>query len=229
MTTPLSLRNLLSAAEAMETDPINPASSDSSPSMEIKSTEPIESGEAAAAPVPTDPVVANATTPLQSENKAPDPVTTQEPVVASHSTPAAAEPTEAEPAASEAIAERIQVAATTSSSTDDNSSEGGEWDLLSSKVRQWWDDNNLVDLWQRSRRPLFLVVGLIALTLLIRIYSGVLAAIGTIPLAPRLFELVGLGWMIWFSVTRLIRSEERKALLANLSSIWSAFRGSVRP
>ena len=213
----------------METDPINPASSDSSPSMEIKSTEPIESGEAAAAPVPTDPVVANATTPLQSENKAPDPVTTQEPVVASHSTPAAAEPTEAEPAASEAIAERIQVAATTSSSTDDNSSEGGEWDLLSSKVRQWWDDNNLVDLWQRSRRPLFLVVGLIALTLLIRIYSGVLAAIGTIPLAPRLFELVGLGWMIWFSVTRLIRSEERKALLANLSSIWSAFRGSVRP
>ena len=77
----------------METDPINPASSDSSPSMEIKSTEPIESGEAAAAPVPTDPVVANATTPLQSENKAPDPVTTQDPVVASHSTPAAAEPT----------------------------------------------------------------------------------------------------------------------------------------
>ena len=213
----------------METDPINPASSDSSPSMEIKSTEPIESGESAEGPVPTDPVVANATTPLQSENKAPDPVTTQEPVVASHSTPAAAEPTEAEPAASEAIAERIQVAATTSSSTDDNSSEGGEWDLLSSKVRQWWDDNNLVDLWQRSRRPLFLVVGLIALTLLIRIYSGVLAAIGTIPLAPRLFELVGLGWMIWFSVTRLIRSEERKALLANLSSIWSAFRGSVRP
>ena len=218
----------------METDPINPASSDSSPSMEIKSTEPIESGEAAAAPVPTDPVVANATTPLQSENKAPDPVTTQDPVVASHSTPAAAEPTEAEPAkaepaASEAIAERIQVAATTSSSTDDNSSEGGEWDLLSSKVRQWWDDNNLVDLWQRSRRPLFLIVGLIGLILLIRIYSGILGAIGSIPLAPRLFELVGLGWVIWFSTTKLIRSEERKALLANVGGIWAAFRGSVRP
>ena len=218
----------------METDPINPASSDSSPSMEIKSTEPIESGEAAAAPVPTDPVVANATTPLQSENKAPDPVTTQDPVVASHSTPAAAEPTEAapakaEPAASEAIAERIQVAATTSSSTDDNSSEGGEWDLLSSKVRQWWDDNNLVDLWQRSRRPLFLIVGLIGLILLIRIYSGILGAIGSIPLAPRLFELVGLGWVIWFSTTKLIRSEERKALLANVGGIWASFRGSVRP
>jgi hypothetical protein len=131
------------------------------------------------------------------------------------------------PAASEAIAERIQVAAT--ASKEDTSSDGGEWDLLSSKVRQWWNDNNLVELWQRSRRPVFLVVGLIGLTLLIRIYSGILAAIGSIPLAPRLFELVGLGWVIWFSTTRLIRSEERKALIANVGGIWAAFRGSVRP
>jgi hypothetical protein len=223
------LRNPHRAAEAMETDPINPASSDSSPSMEIKSTDPIESGVPAADLTTSDsaatdsaaadleavkPVTATAATPI-----APEPVKTQEPVVASIPTPAA----------SEAIAERIQVAATTSSSADDNSSEGGEWDLLSSKVRQWWDDNNLVDLWQRSRRPLFLIVGLIGLTLLIRIYSGILAAIGSIPLAPRLFELVGLGWVIWFSVTKLIRSEERKALLANVGGIWSAFKGSVRP
>ena len=96
-------------------------------------------------------------------------------------------------------------------------------------MRQWWEDNNLVDLWQRSRRPLFLIVGLIGLTLLIRIYSGILAAIGSIPLAPRLFELVGLGWVIWFYATRLIRSEERKALLANVSGIWAAFTGSIRP
>jgi hypothetical protein len=216
------LRNPHRAAEAMETDPINPASSDSSPSMEIKSTDPIESVEPAADSAASDSTAAElkadkpdtAATPI-----APEPEKTQEPVVASIPTPAA----------SEAIAERIQVAATTSSSADDNSSEGGEWDLLSSKVRQWWDDNNLVDLWQRSRRPLFLIVGLIGLTLLIRIYSGILAAIGSIPLAPRLFELVGLGWVIWFSVTKLIRSEERKALLANVGGIWSAFRGSVRP
>ena len=146
-----------------------------------------------------------------------EPETAKEPAVASIPTPAA----------SEAIAERIQVAAT--ASTEDTSSDGGEWDLLSSKVRQWWNDNNLVELWQRSRRPVFLVVGLIGLTLLIRIYSGILAAIGSIPLAPRLFELVGIGWVIWFSTTRLIRSEERKAVIANVGGIWSAFRGSVRP
>ena len=216
----------------METDPINPASSDSSPSMEIKSTDPIESVEPAADSAASDSAASDsaasdsAAAELEADKPdtaatpiAPEPEKTPEPVVASIPTPAA----------SEAIAERIQVAATTSSSADDNSNEGGEWDLLSSKVRQWWDDNNLVDLWQRSRRPLFLIVGLIGLTLLIRIYSGILAAIGSIPLAPRLFELVGLGWVIWFSVTKLIRSEERKALLANVGGIWSAFRGSVRP
>lgn len=210
----------------METDPINPSPSDSTPSMEINSTDPIASGSPAPEPSVEDSSAADpaATEPVSPAAPiAPDPVISQEPETAKE--PAVASiPT---PAASEAIAERIQVAAT--ASTEDTSSDGGEWDLLSSKVRQWWNDNNLVELWQRSRRPVFLVVGLIGLTLLIRIYSGILAAIGSIPLAPRLFELVGIGWVIWFSTTRLIRSEERKALIANVGGIWSAFRGSVRP
>jgi hypothetical protein len=212
----------------METDPINPASSDSSPSMEIKSTEPIESGSPAAVPETTlpetaDPAAAESTASVPAEPQAPDPVIAKEPEIAQET----AVPSKPTPPASEAIAERIQVAA--SSHNDDTPSSGGEWDLLSSKVRQWWEDNNLVELWQRSRRPLFLIVGLIGLTLLIRIYSGILAAIGSIPLAPRLFELVGLSWVIWFSSTRLIRSEERKTLLANVSGIWAAFTGSIRP
>jgi hypothetical protein len=217
----------------METDPINPASSDSSPSMEMKSTDPIESGSPAAVPETSlpetslpetaDPAAGELTASVPAAPQAPDPVIAKEPEIAQE----VAVPSKPTPPASEAIAERIQVAA--SSDNDDPSSSGGEWDLLSSKVRQWWEDNNLVDLWQRSRRPLFLIVGLIGLILLIRIYSGILAAIGSIPLAPRLFELVGLGWVIWFSVTKLIRSEERKALLANVGGIWSAFKGSVRP
>lgn len=196
--------------------------------MEIKSTEPIESGSPAAVPETTlpetaDPAAAESTASVPAEPQAPDPVIAKEPEIAQET----AVPSKPTPPASEAIAERIQVAA--SSHNDDTPSSGGEWDLLSSKVRQWWEDNNLVELWQRSRRPLYLIVGLIGLTLLIKIYSGILAAIGSIPLAPRLFELVGLGWVIWFSATRLIRSEERKALLANVSGIWAAFTGSIRP
>jgi hypothetical protein len=210
----------------METDPINPSSSDSSPSMEINSTDPIASGSPAPEPSVEESSAADpaATEPFSPAAPiTPDPVIAQKPEIVQEPATASA----STPAASEAIAERIQVAATASS--DDTTSGGGEWDLLSSKVRQWWDDNNLVELWQRSRRPLFLLVGLIGFTLLIRIYSGILAAIGSIPLAPRLFELVGLGWVIWFSTTKLIRSEERKALLANVGGIWAAFRGSVRP
>ncbi len=215
----------------METDPINPSPSDSSPSMEINSTDPIASGSPASEPAAPEPSVeeSSAADPAATEPVSPaapitpDPVIAQEPEIVQEPATASAP----RPAASEAIAERIQVAA--SASSDDTTSGGGEWDLLSSKVRQWWDDNNLVELWQRSRRPLFLLVGLIGFTLLIRIYSGILAAIGSIPLAPRLLELVGLGWVIWFSTTRLIRSEERKALLANVGGIWAAFRGSVRP
>ena len=215
----------------METDPINPSPSDSTPSMEINSTDPIASGSPASEPAAPEPSVeeSSAADPAATEPVSPAAPITPDPVIApepelAQKPAVAAIPT---PAASEAIAERIQVAATANS--DDASSAGGEWDLLSSKVRQWWDDNNLVELWQRSRRPLILLVGLIGFTLMIRIYSGILAAIGSIPLAPRLFELVGLGWVIWFSTTRLIRSEERKALLANVGGIWAAFRGSVRP
>ena len=215
----------------METDPINPSPSDSSPSMEINSTDPIASGSPASEPAAPEPSVeeSSAADPAATEPVSPaapitpDPVIAQEPEIVQEPATASAP----RPAASEAIAERIQVAA--SASSDATTSGGGEWDLLSSKVRQWWDDNNLVELWQRSRRPLFLLVGLIGFTLLIWIYSGILAAIGSIPLAPRLLELVGLGWVIWFSTTRLIRSEERKALLANVGGIWAAFRGSVRP
>ena len=215
----------------METDPINPSPSDSTPSMEINSTNPIASGSPASEPAAPEPSVeeSSAADPAATEPVSPaapitpDPVIAQKPEIVQEPATASA----STPAASEAIAERIQVAATANS--DDTTSGGGEWDLLSSKVRQWWDDNNLVELWQRSRRPFILLVGLIGLTLLIRIYSGILAAIGSIPLAPRLFELVGLGWVIWFSTTKLIRSEERKALLANVGGIWAAFRGSVRP
>ena len=204
--------------------------------MEINSTDPIGSKSPEAVPSTNDLAAAESKEAVHAEPQAPEPVTpaapiAPEPVVAPEPAVAqeAVEASIPTPAASEAIAERVQVAATASASPDDSSSGGGEWDLLSTKVRQWWDDNNLVDLWQRSRRPLFLIIGLIGLTLLIRIYSGILAAIGSIPLAPRLFELVGLGWVIWFSATKLIRSEERKALLANVNGIWSAFRGSVRP
>ena len=135
----------------------------------------------------------------------------------------AADPAPAPELTSPSIAERVSVPETPSSS--DASEEGGEWDLLSTKVRQWLAENDLADQWQRLRKPLLLIAGLIAFILVLRIYGGILDAIATVPLAPRLFELVGVIYATWFATTRLVRSEERRKISAAVSDLWSSMRG----
>ena len=135
----------------------------------------------------------------------------------------AADPAPAPELTSPSIAERVSVPETPSSS--DASEEGGEWDLLSTKVRQWLAENDLADQWQRLRKPLLLIAGLIAFILVLRIYGGILDAIATVPLAPRLFELVGVIYATWFATTRLVRSEERRKISAAVSDLWSSMLG----
>ena len=128
--------------------------------------------------------------------------------------------------ASPSIAERVSVPA--QASADSSSEEGGEWDLLSSRIKQFFEANNLEDQWQSLRQPLFLLGGLLALVLTLRIYGGILDAIATIPLAPRLFQLVGTFYAAWFAATRLIRADERKKISANVNDLWSSLRGSSK-
>ena len=127
---------------------------------------------------------------------------------------------------SPSIAERVSVPAQTSA--DSSQEEGGEWDLLSNRIKQFFESNNLQDQWQSLRQPLFLVGGLIVLILTIRIYGGILDAIATVPLAPRLFQLVGTFYGAWFAATRLIRADERKKISANVQDIWRSLRGSAK-
>lgn len=122
------------------------------------------------------------------------------------------------------IAERISIPA--GSGSDDDASTGGEWKLLTAKLTSWWEGNDLGEQLNHLRQPLRIVAILIAVVLLIKVYSGLLSAIDTIPLAPRLFELVGICWMIQFSVTRLVRSDERRDVLQSLRERWNSFTGS---
>ena len=128
--------------------------------------------------------------------------------------------------ASPSIAERVSVPARVPA--DSSSEEGGEWDLLSNRIKQFFEANNLQDQWQSLRQPLFLLGGLIALILTLRIYGGILDAIATVPLAPRIFQLVGTFYAGWFAATRLVRAEERKRISANVQDIWSSLRGSSK-
>jgi len=157
---------------------------------------------------------------VQNATPAPDPA----PADVVDPAPAQAEvPAPAPELTSPSIAERVSVPATPPSG--DTSQEGGEWDLLSTKVRQWWGEHDLADQWQRLRRPLLLTAAVIAFILVLRIYGGVLDAIATIPLAPRLFELVGVIYATWFAATRLVRSEERRKISSGLGDLWSSVRG----
>ncbi len=148
-------------------------------------------------------------------------------------TPVAETPVAPEPAAptvtapaTPSIAERISVPA--QASADSREEDGGEWDLLSSRIKQFFEANNLQDQWQSLRQPLFLLGGLIVVILTMRIYGGILDAIATVPLAPRLFQLVGTFYAIWFAATRLIRAEERKKISANVNDLWTSLRGGTK-
>ncbi len=148
-------------------------------------------------------------------------------------TPFAETPVAPEPAAptvtapvSPSIAERISIPA--QASEESSEEDGGEWDLLSSRIKQFFEANNLQDQWQSLRQPFFLLGGLIVVILTMRIYGGILDAIATVPLAPRLFQLVGTFYAVWFAATRLIRAEERKKISANVNDLWTSLRGGSK-
>ena len=58
-------------------------------------------------------------------------------------------------------------------------------------------------------------------------YGALLGVIGSFPLAPGLLELVGLIAVIRFGLTKLVRSQERRALIEGLQQRWKAFRGKA--
>jgi len=105
--------------------------------------------------------------------------------------------------------------------------EGGEWALLLSKLQAWLGSGQLQSQLQAARTPLTLVAGLIALVVVLQIYGALLGVIGRFPLAPGLLELVGLITVVRFGLTKLVRSQERRALIEGLQQRWQAFRGQA--
>lgn len=116
----------------------------------------------------------------------------------------------------------IEVPASVTASAD---GEGGEWALLLDKLGDWLRSGQLQQQWQAARQPLGLVAGLIAVLLVLRIYGALLGVLDSLPLLPGLLELAGVIAVVRFSLTRLVRSEERRSLIEGLQQRWKAFRG----
>lgn len=160
-----------------------------------------------------------AATPENQPKAEPPAPSTSKPAPAAQASAPAAQPSPPTPS----IAERVQVPAQAPSGASDES--GGEWEMLSGRIKDFWEANNLVEWWQSLRQPLVLVGVLIGLILTLRIYGGILDAIATVPLAPRMFQLVGAIYSAWYAATRLVKSDERKKVSRNLQDIWNSIRG----
>jgi membrane-bound ClpP family serine protease len=98
---------------------------------------------------------------------------------------------------------------------------------LLSKLQAWLGSGQLQAQLQAARTPFTLVAGLIALLVVLRIYGALLAVIDSFPLAPGLLELVGVIAVVRFGLVKLVRSQERRALIEGLQQRWKAFQGKA--
>jgi hypothetical protein len=103
--------------------------------------------------------------------------------------------------------------------------EGGEWELLTGQVRAWLESGQLQKLWAQARTPVTALAALIALLVVLRVYSALLGAIDSLPLVPGLLELVGVIWLVRKGVPKLVRNSEREQLISGLRQRWQSFLG----
>ena len=184
--------------------------------LEVQATETVATTETVetelietAAETATQPTVDVAPEPEPTPAPEPEPVPAAEPVNAW--TPQVASTTDV-PASPTAVAAS-------------NEGEGGEWELLVEKVQQWIGSGQLQQQWQTARTPITLVAGLIGLLLVLRIYGALLGVVESLPLLPGLLELVGVISVVRFSLTRLVKSDDRHQVIDGLKQRWSSFRG----
>jgi hypothetical protein len=94
-----------------------------------------------------------------------------------------------------------------------------------SKVQNWLASGQLQQQWQAARTPISLLAGLIALLLVLRIYGALLAVLDSIPLLPGLMELAGLIAVVQFTLTKMVRSSDRRQVIDGVRQRWQSFRG----
>ncbi|MEY3545289.1 MAG: hypothetical protein RLZZ247_1446 [Cyanobacteriota bacterium] len=123
------------------------------------------------------------------------------------------------------VASTLEVPASPEVAASAADQEGGEWELLVAKLRTWIASGQLQEQWQAARTPLSLLAGLIAVLLVLRVYSALLGVLESIPLLPGLLELAGLVAVVQFSLTRLVRSNDRREVIEGVKQRWQSFRG----
>ena len=177
--------------------------------------------DVAASGGPTD---SSAQTPASTPvpTPAPSPEPRPEPSPAPAPTPA---PTPAPSPEPTSAPEPAITASVTIPAQENADSEGGEWNLLLEKLGDLVDGEKLKALWIQLRLPIRLITALILLVVVIQIYSGVIRTINSVPIGSGLLELIGLIWLVRFSLTKLIRSSDRAEVINTLQARWNKVIG----
>ena len=205
-------------ATTQQSEAAEPAPTAQQPVAELVEAEP--KPEPVVEPEPTATGASMPSEPVATEPQ--PPVVAEATAIAPEAAPAVAPTVIIAPSDAPSIATTIEVPA---SAPADANGDGGEWELLVEKLTTWIRSGQLQQQWQTARTPLSLLAGLIAVLLVLRIYNALLAVIEGLPLLPGLLELVGVIAVVRFSVTRLVRTEERQQLIQGLQQRWKSFRG----
>ncbi|MFN9692659.1 MAG: CAAD domain-containing protein [Synechococcaceae cyanobacterium] len=105
--------------------------------------------------------------------------------------------------------------------------EGGEFDLLINRVSAWLKQQDLPARWEKLQGPLRGLALLLLALVLLRLYGALIDTLDSLPLVPRLFQLVGVIVLVRFSLTNLVRTSDRERLISSWQQRWATFRGRV--
>lgn len=177
--------------------------------------EPLSDAAASGGPTPTP-----APTPTVTPEPTPDSTPAPTPAVTPEPTPAPTPAPTPSPSADPTITASVTIPA-----QENAESEGGEWNLLLEKLRGLIDGDQLKVLWIQLRLPIRLITALILLVVGVQIYSGLIRTINSVPVGSGLLELIGLIWLVRFSLTNLIRRSDRAEVISSLRARWDKVIG----
>ncbi|MFM7393581.1 MAG: CAAD domain-containing protein [Cyanobium sp.] len=217
----------IEAAEAQSPPPVAPAAEPDVVAAALEAAEVADVTEAEAPSPSEEPEPVAWTAPVAEEpTTEPEPIAPEPEPEPSEPAPAPTfAPAFAPPVATPSIAATLEAPPLAAGSGGSVGEEGGEWDLLMGKVRAFLDGGSLQAWWDRLGGPLRGAGLLIGLVLVLRLYDALLDTLGDLPLVPRLLQLTGLIALVRFALTRLVRTEDREAVLNDWKRRWQRFRG----
>lgn len=124
---------------------------------------------------------------------------------------------------------------------DVNTDDSGSLSTVASKEEsgQQWDNikNTVVDIlselpdyvggfFNQYQKPIVTVTLLIAVLVTIKVTFAVVDAVNEIPLLAPIFELVGMGYSIWFVYRYMLRASTRQELWQEINGIKSQYLGA---